>query len=48
MKHIYLILFLLIAAIGTAQSVRTPTIEDALNQYGFIEGKIIKDSDTIV
>jgi len=47
MKHIYLILLLLITTAGISQSVHTPTIDDALNKYGFIEGKIIEDSDTI-
>lgn len=47
MKHIYLILFLLITTTGISQTVLTPTINDALNKYGFVEGKIIKDSDTI-
>jgi len=47
MKHIYLILLLLITTAGISQSVYNPTIDDALNKYGFIEGKIIEDSDTI-
>ena len=46
MKHIYLILSLLITTIGISQSVHRPIIDDALNKYGFIQGKIIKDSDT--
>ena len=48
MKHIYLSLFLLLAITATSQSVLIPTIDDALNEYGFIEGKIIQDSDTII
>ena len=47
MKYFYLFLFQLIATAGISQSVITPTIEDALNKYGFVEGKIIEQSDTI-
>ena len=47
MKHIFLSLFLLITVKGISQTVLTPTINDALNEYGFIEGRIIKSSDTI-
>lgn len=47
MKYFYLFLFQLIATAGISQSVNTPTIEDALNKYGFVEGKIIEQSDTI-
>ena len=47
MKHIYQILFLLNITTVISQSVLTPTIDDALNKYGFIEGKIAQGSDTI-
>jgi hypothetical protein len=47
MKHLYLSLFLLVATTGKSQSVLTPTIGDALNKHGFIEGQIVKGSDTI-
>ena len=47
MNYFYLFLFQLIATAGISQSVNTPTIEDALNKYGFVEGKIIEQSDTI-
>ena len=48
MKYIYLILSLLIATTGISQPSFKPTIDDALNKYGFTEGKIIKGSDTII
>lgn len=48
MKHFYLILLLFITTKEFSQSTRIPTINDALIKYGFIQGKIIKDSDTII
>lgn len=47
MKYFHLILFLLITTKVVSQSTLTPTIDDALNKYGFIEGKVVEGTDTV-
>lgn len=47
MKILVYSLVTLISCLGVAQTTQLPTINDALNKYGFTEGKIIDQSDTI-
>lgn len=48
MKKILFSFCILISTFGMSQTSQKSTINDALDQYGFLEGKIIKNSDTVI
>ncbi len=47
MKTVFTLLFIALCALGTAQQSATPTINEALEKYGFIQEQLVEKNDTI-